>query len=266
MTDEYWVGRRKRRFSPVGFAPIAGVFVLLAASPAQADPWCGAGRHVGSENEGAGNSWLCLPDAPRSAPSGGGSFSGGSGAPAALGMGAAALDLFSALDGILDRPPAGPTQEELDQQARERQMEEEDAAAAARAKAEGAALAAEARRDAEAGQYAAARDAFRRALERSGDYAYQQDMTAMDSLLHLQQAITMSGKGQTASGYTEFVKAEALAKQAFRPDIAQQIEKYRVALFAVINNGLARDAKGARDAAKQLSTNCIPVNGDFVCD
>lgn len=37
----------------------------LAAAPAFADMFCGPGKHVGSENgDGAGQSWLCVPDRP----------------------------------------------------------------------------------------------------------------------------------------------------------------------------------------------------------
>ena len=175
-------------------------------------------------------------------------------------MGAAALDLFGALAGMLDRRSSGPSQEDLEGQ---RQRDELDA----RAAAEGAALAEMALKAAQAGQYAAARDGFRRAYERSSKFEYQRDMVAMDALLHLQEAIGLASKKRPASAYTEFMKAEALAKEAGRPDIAQRIDRLRTDLWEIINkDDLARDAQGARDASKRLSTQCVPVNGEFVCD
>lgn len=247
-------------------AIIAVLCLFGAVELAKADSFCGSGRHVGAENDGAGKSWQCVPDGTGNPPPGIPRASSGYGPTTGLAAGAAALDMFSALAGILDSGSAAPSQEDLQRQAIQRQVNQEFDAAEAQAKADAGALADTARKAAQAGDYATARDDFQRAYERSSDYGYYYDMSAMDALLHLQQAITMAGYGRTSPAYTEFVKAETLAKQAHRPDIADRIEGYRVALFAVINADLARDAKGARDASRQMTTQCVPANGDFVCD
>jgi hypothetical protein len=88
----------------------------------------------------------------------------------------------------------------------------------------------------------------------------------MDALNKLKTAITLVGKGNKEAAYKEFLKAESLAKDAERPDISRNIQNYRTQLLALIDDDLARDAQGARDASKKLSTTCMEVNGDFLCD
>jgi len=262
------VSRQKLICELTRFAiPLLAIVVVIAASHARADSFCGAGRHVGAENEGAGKSWLCVPDAPRAGRTGP-AVSGGNEAAIGLDAGAAALALFSSLADILDRQPsgAGPTEEELHLQEYTRQLEQKSAEVRARDKEEGAALAAKGFDAAKRGQYEDARDAFKSAYERSNEYEYHRDMIAMDALNKLKIAITLAGKGDKVAAYTEFRKAALLAKDAERPDISQNIENYRTELLALIDDDLAHDAKGARDASKKLSTTCMQVNGDFVCD
>jgi len=252
---------RQTRFASLLLAILASIL----ASHARADSFCGAGRHVGAENDGAGKSWLCVPDAPRAVRTGP-AVSGGNEAAIGLGAGAAALDLFSALATILDRPPPGPTEQDLYLQEYTRQLGQKSAEVRARDKEEGAALAAEAFDAAKSGRYDIARDAFQKAYERSDEYEYRRDMIAMDALIKLKTAIKWASNGNKVAAYTEFRKAAALAKDAERPDISQSIENYRTELLALIDDDLAHDAKGARDASKKLSTTCMQVNGDFLCD
>ncbi|MBN9087892.1 MAG: hypothetical protein J0J01_13355 [Reyranella sp.] len=242
----------------------AGVVAILlagAAGPAAADPYCGGGRHVGSENDGAGLSWKCVPNGTPSARS---TYSGNpvqnQRIAAGMALGAAGLDLVSALVGILGSR-SGPSQAEIEAQERQRQWDAEYAARKAQTKAEAEVYAADGRSYAQAGNYGTAFDYFKRAYERSGDYEYLKDMKAMDALLHLQEALALTAEKQTAAAYTEFFKAKALATEAYRPDIADRIEAYRVKLFA----GLADQRKTAPGAAKP-TTKCVSVNGDFVCD
>ncbi len=135
----------------------------------------------------------------------------------------------------------------------------------ARAKAEGIDFANRARQAAEAGDYARARNDFQKAYQSYDEIAYQNDMVAMEALSHLQIAIELWGKAQTDEAYTEFIKAETLIKTALRPDIAQKIERYRGELFKAMSDDLATDVQGAREAARKIPSECLPVNGEFVC-
>jgi hypothetical protein len=81
-------------------AALAILICVLPAKLARADAYCGAGRHVGSENgDGAGQSWVCTPDRPSASfsPSNIPSGVGGNNAAAAMQGAAAGLQGLAAL-------------------------------------------------------------------------------------------------------------------------------------------------------------------------
>lgn len=280
---------------------VAGLLAIAlagAAAPAFADSYCGPGRHVGSENDGPGKSWVCLPDGFKGSPTGRQYvFETGptqaSRIAAGMALGAAGLDLVSALVGILGRQSSGPTEaerratenrrqqeanaaamneaikgleeyqraQENQRQLRER-AEAEAEANAAFAKEKTAAYADEGFKAARMGNYVGAFSAFRHAYELSGyDDRYQRNMVAMEALLHLQEALALTAEKKTAQAYTEFFKAETLAREASRSEIAERIEAYRIKLFADI-----RDSQKTAPGAAKPTTKCMSVNGEFVCD
>ena len=75
--DNASVGARQKKNCVAAVFAIAVVTtIVLTARDVQADSFCGGGRRVGAENDGAGKSWLCVPDAPRSSRSGSSSSAG----------------------------------------------------------------------------------------------------------------------------------------------------------------------------------------------
>lgn len=251
-------------------AGISGLAIALAAmtTPALADSYCGPGRHVGAENDGPGKSWTCVPDGVRGSGSGSGQNVFQTGptqadrVAAGMALGAAGFELIGSLLTLLgDSQQRGPTQQELEMQEYGRKLHQEYEASKAQAQSEAALYAEEGRKAANAKNYAGAFAAFRRAYERSGEYEYRREMIAMEAILHLQEALALTAEKKRAPAYAEFFKAKALAKEAIRPDIANNIEAYRVKLFADIS-----DAQKSAPGAAKPTTNCVPVNGEFVCD
>ncbi|MBN9086777.1 MAG: hypothetical protein J0J01_07710 [Reyranella sp.] len=265
-----WGDARCLTINAVARGAGAGLLAIVlagAAGPAFADPYCGPGRHVGSENDGTGKSWTCVPDGVVGSPTGrqyvfqGGAVQANRVA-AGMALGAAGAELVGALVGILGSSQrSGPTEEELRAAEQRRRIDQEWEANKAAANVEAAAYRDEGLKAAQASNYLGAFNAFKHAYERNSDYGSLRDMKAMEALLHLQEALALTAEKKTAPAYTEFFKAEALAREASRPDISQRIEAYRTRLFADI-----KDSQKTAPGATKPTTKCVSVNGDFVCD
>jgi hypothetical protein len=118
-------------------------------------------------------------------------------------------------------------------------------------------------RAAQAGQYLTALGDFKRAADRDPSNAqYERNMSAMDALLLLlQEALALTAEKKFSPAFTTFAKASARARDGERPDIAQRIDAYRQQLLGQLEKAPA----GVRETVKP-TTNCVQVNGEFVCD
>lgn len=117
-------------------------------------------------------------------------------------------------------------------------------------------------RAAQAGNYLTALGDFKRASDRDpSNTQYQKNMAAMDALLQLQEALALTAEKKFSPALTTFAKAEARARDAERPDIAQRIDSYRQQLLGQ----LQKAPSATRDSVKPTKQ-CLQVNGEFVCD
>lgn len=115
---------------------------------------------------------------------------------------------------------------------------------------------------AQAGNYLTALGDFKRAADRDpGNFQYQKNMAAMDALLLLQEALALTAEKKFSPAFTTFAKAEARARDAERPDIAQRIDTYRQQLLGQ----LEKAPQSVRDSVKPTKQ-CLQVNGEYVCD
>ncbi|MBN9087890.1 MAG: hypothetical protein J0J01_13345 [Reyranella sp.] len=255
-----FVDRRRLAIGLAAKGAGAGLFALVlagAAGPAAADSYCGAGRHVGAENDGAGMSWRCVPDgAARSLPSGsyGGGGGGGSGAAAGVGAAAAGLEGLAALLSIasmlgsrISAPDAnGPVVHDVDRakaDARSRDLNRQAISAMQAGRFD---LAAELFNDA---AVAAWDEEAKRANERNAQIADAERM--------LVQGYIWEQKGDSAKASQFYLRGKQAADAAGSGDLAGKLSAY--------NDRLMARAGGAKSGVKDTHTTCVPINGQVFC-
>lgn len=118
---------------------------------------------------------------------------------------------------------------------------------------------------ARAGNYRAAYGNFKRAAEMASvdagvQWEYRKNMYAMDSYLHLQQALAFQAEGKLNEASTNFQKASYWASHAQRNDLSMRITAYQTQL-----NQSQPNQPAARQQ-KAPTQQCQDVNGTLMCN
>lgn len=241
---------------PTRFAAVM-ILTSLMVRPVFADSYCGAGRHVGAENDGAGQSWLCIPDAARSSqqvyvPGGGGSVSAGLGA-AAAGLGGLAdlLSIVSELGSNISATDANGSVPDRDA--------EKAAAAVSSRDLNRQAIAA-----LQAGRFDLAADLFNRAAAEAVNADNREEAEAnwnnakiasAEDMLRLGYSWEQKGDLATASQY--YIRGKQAAENAQASDLAAKLAAY--------NDNLVARAGGTNSGVKATQSSCTRINDQVLC-
>lgn len=236
----------------------AGLLVIVlagTASPVAADSYCGPGRHVGAENDGAGMSWRCVPDGGRSLPSIP-SGSGGNGVAAGLGAAAAGLEglaallsIASALGSRISAPDANGPVRNFDSGTAARQSRDLNRQAIAAM---------------QAGRFDLAADLFGRAADEAevandsdGARANRKNAMIADAENMLRQGYVWEQKGDLAKASHFYMRGMQAARHAGADDLAGKLAAY--------NDQLMVRAGGTKGGVNDTHTSCSTINGQFIC-
>jgi hypothetical protein len=220
-----------------------------------ADAYCGSGQHVGAENDGAGLSWVCVPDTSRgSAPSGSAIQSGGN-IGAGLQGAAAGLEGLAALLSIANQLGS--------------RIEATDATGSAILDPEKAGIRsrAENRKAIEAmqqGRFAVAAYLFNQAAldalasDALEDYSKNiRNAEFANAESALKEGYILEQEGNLAAASNSYMQGKTAAQEAGATDLAEQLAAY--------NDRLVARAGGARNGVNATQTTCSTINGRTIC-
>jgi|SRR6185312_6622777 len=232
---------------------ISITIALSGPRVALADAYCGAGKHVGAENDGAGLSWICVPDRSRSISiptigSGGGTAPGLAGAAAGLEGLAALLDIANALGSMIaPTDAAGPitTEDPSVADTRSRDLNRQAIAAM------------------QAGRFDLAAELFNKAgMEALQAHNFDDSRANMRNAKlanaenMLKQGYLAEQRGDLANASRLYMQGKQAADGAGAGDLAAKLATYNDQLMA---------RGGIKAGVTPTQSSCATINGQFMC-
>ena len=248
---------RNIRCNKLGAMFASAAIAFCTSSPLRADQYCGAGQHVGSENDAAGASFHCVPD--RAFNVGGANVGGNNpaatalrGAAAGLQAASAIVSLANALAGMVKATDTNSSVE-ADKEGRAVKARDENRSAI---------------QAMQEGQYFRASILFRmaandaQAADNFEDFmsnAHNANIALAEE--QLRDGYVLEQQGNYGAASDHYMRAIYEAKEGYAGDLVKQIAAYNDRLVAAA--GGTRTAKSCGVTPTQ--SDCANLNGKIVC-